>query len=258
MRACGSPIARARRADWGAARRSGCAADTPMMLLNAPLVGQRLGHPELYGLDLLELFAFVHPATLRRADAARACARAGAGAAGARSGRAAAVLRAAAEALLARCRADDWPEREGAWTAAQIALPPALDVGTAADRAHRAAQGSRTLAVLAPARMGGGRAAPEPAHRGAGGGARSPIACGHSPARARRNASASAPMPTAADARLRAAGRARRAQYAARRSGDRDRQDARLSRPRVALGRTGERRGVGLDLHQGAATPARP
>ena len=38
------------------------AADTPVLLLNAPLVGQRLGHPELNGLDLLELFAFVHPA----------------------------------------------------------------------------------------------------------------------------------------------------------------------------------------------------
>src|SRR5881396_2075760 len=38
------------------------AADTPVILLNAPLVGQRLGYPELSGLDLLELFAFVHPA----------------------------------------------------------------------------------------------------------------------------------------------------------------------------------------------------
>ena len=38
------------------------AADTPVILLNAPLVGQRLGYPELSGLDLLELFAFLHPA----------------------------------------------------------------------------------------------------------------------------------------------------------------------------------------------------
>ena len=30
--------------------------------MNAPLVGQRLGYPELSGLDLLELFAFLHPA----------------------------------------------------------------------------------------------------------------------------------------------------------------------------------------------------
>src|ERR687889_2490727 len=38
------------------------AAETPAIMLNAPLVGQRLGYPELSGLDLLELFAFVHPA----------------------------------------------------------------------------------------------------------------------------------------------------------------------------------------------------
>src|ERR671917_556518 len=38
------------------------AAETPLVMLNAPLVGQRLGYPDLSGLDLLELFAFVHPA----------------------------------------------------------------------------------------------------------------------------------------------------------------------------------------------------
>src|SRR3954465_14353502 len=38
------------------------AAETPHIILNAPLIGQRLGYPELSGLDLLELFAFVHPA----------------------------------------------------------------------------------------------------------------------------------------------------------------------------------------------------
>src|SRR5437762_13076659 len=37
------------------------AAETPHIILNAPLVGQRLGYPDLSGLDLLELFAFVHP-----------------------------------------------------------------------------------------------------------------------------------------------------------------------------------------------------
>ncbi|KPF77379.1 helicase [Blastomonas sp. AAP25] len=40
----------------------GRAAETPLIMLNAPLVAQRLGYPELSGLDLLELFAFVHPA----------------------------------------------------------------------------------------------------------------------------------------------------------------------------------------------------
>src|SRR5437868_10512067 len=38
------------------------AAETPHIILNAPLVGQRLGYPELSGLDLLELFAFINPA----------------------------------------------------------------------------------------------------------------------------------------------------------------------------------------------------
>ena len=38
------------------------AADTPLLMLNAPLVASRLGYPDLSGLDLLELFAFIHPA----------------------------------------------------------------------------------------------------------------------------------------------------------------------------------------------------
>ena len=38
------------------------AADTPLLLLNAPLVASRLGYPDLSGLDLLELYAFIHPA----------------------------------------------------------------------------------------------------------------------------------------------------------------------------------------------------
>ncbi|MBQ0772218.1 MAG: ATP-dependent DNA helicase, partial [Sphingomonadales bacterium] len=40
----------------------GRVAETPHILLNAPLLGQRLGYPDLSGLDLLELFAFIHPA----------------------------------------------------------------------------------------------------------------------------------------------------------------------------------------------------
>src|ERR1700755_1834165 len=40
----------------------GEAADTPVIVMNAPLTGQRLGYPDLSGLDLLELWAFVHPA----------------------------------------------------------------------------------------------------------------------------------------------------------------------------------------------------
>ena len=94
------------------------AADTPLLLLNAPLVATRLGYPDLSGLDLLELFAFVHPARFmvptpkglahalglpepRNDDAVPA------------------LLQDAAGALLARCESDDWAEREGAWSALQ-------------------------------------------------------------------------------------------------------------------------------------------
>ena len=38
------------------------AADVPHLVLNAPVVASRLGYPELSGLDLLELFAFLYPA----------------------------------------------------------------------------------------------------------------------------------------------------------------------------------------------------
>ncbi|MFA7604654.1 MAG: ATP-dependent DNA helicase [Novosphingobium sp.] len=94
------------------------AADTPLLLLNAPLVATRLGYPDLSGLDLLELFAFVHPARfvvptpkgLARAldlpepegdDAVPA------------------LLQAAAGALLETCESPGWAEREGAWSALQ-------------------------------------------------------------------------------------------------------------------------------------------
>ncbi|MEO7276745.1 MAG: ATP-dependent DNA helicase, partial [Sphingomicrobium sp.] len=40
----------------------GRAAETPHIILNGPLVGQRLGYPDLSGLDLLELYAFMFPA----------------------------------------------------------------------------------------------------------------------------------------------------------------------------------------------------
>ncbi len=94
------------------------AADTPLLMLNAPLVATRLGYPDLSGLDLLELFAFVHPArfmvptpkglahvlSLPEPDSDDAVPL---------------LLQKAAEALLATCAAPDWSEREGGWTALQ-------------------------------------------------------------------------------------------------------------------------------------------
>jgi len=94
------------------------ASETPTLLLNAPMVAARLGLSELSGLDLLELYAFVHPARFvvpTPAGMARAL--------GLESPKedalAAAFLREAAGALLARMGDKDWPEREGAWTSAQ-------------------------------------------------------------------------------------------------------------------------------------------
>src|SRR3546814_1722741 len=92
---------------------------SPVIFLNAPLMGQRLGYPDLSGLDLLELWAFVHPARfvvptpkgfgralnlfigngeLAESDIP-------------------ALYHAAAEALLTTLESPRWPEREGAWTA---------------------------------------------------------------------------------------------------------------------------------------------
>jgi ATP-dependent DNA helicase DinG len=93
------------------------AAETPLVMLNAPLLGQRLGYPDLSGLDLLELFAFVHPARFA-VPTPRGLAQALGLDAPATDSAAAAFLLRAAERLLGTL-ADDWPEREGAWAAAQ-------------------------------------------------------------------------------------------------------------------------------------------
>ncbi len=94
------------------------AADTPQLLMNAPLVANRLGYPDLSGLDLLELFAFVHPA--------RFCVPTPKGLAHALGLEEPAddagvplLLQQAAGALIATCENEDWPEREGAWSAQQ-------------------------------------------------------------------------------------------------------------------------------------------
>ena len=97
------------------------AADTPMLLLGAVVTASRLGLPEISGLDLLELFAFVRPA--------RFCVPTAAGVAqaldlpppGAR-GEEARFLHRAAAALLDTLGDPAWPERHGAWGVAQALL----------------------------------------------------------------------------------------------------------------------------------------
>jgi len=93
-------------------------ADTPHLLLNASLAATRLGYPDLSGLDLLELFAFVHPA--------RFCVPTPKGLAHALEMDEPAsedavpeLLQAAGAKLLTTCESPDWPEREGAWMALQ-------------------------------------------------------------------------------------------------------------------------------------------
>jgi ATP-dependent DNA helicase DinG len=94
------------------------AADTPVLMLNAPLVASRLGYPDLSGLDLLEAFAFIHPA--------RFCVPTPRGLAEAlglpvpeNDAAVPEMLQLAAGALIAACRDPEWFEREGAWSAVQ-------------------------------------------------------------------------------------------------------------------------------------------
>lgn len=94
------------------------AADTPVLLINAPLVASRLGYPDLSGLDLLEAFAFIHPA--------RFCVPTPRGLAEALGlpvpngdEDVPELLQHAAGALVAVCRDPEWFEREGAWSALQ-------------------------------------------------------------------------------------------------------------------------------------------
>ena len=129
-----------------------------MIMLNAPLVGSRLGYPDLSGLDLLELYAFVHPARFA-VPTPKGIAHALGLAEPAGDDDAAAFLREAAARLLATLEAD-WPERGGAWASAQalwrLRWPWA---GAVAERLQRA-RARRALAVLEAARMGGERRPP--------------------------------------------------------------------------------------------------
>src|SRR4051812_34503121 len=107
------PSGEAREASRGEAIAR--AAETPHIILNAPLVGQRLGYPELSGLDLLELFAFVHPARFAVPTGAGLSRAVGLDPP-ASEAEAAGALQQLAERLLAVLDDSDWPEREGAWT----------------------------------------------------------------------------------------------------------------------------------------------
>ena len=97
------------------------AAETPHIILNAPLVGQRLGYPDLSGLDLLELFAFIHPAKFAVPTVPGMC-RAVAIEPPSNETGAAAALRRIAGVLLDVLEQPDWPEREGAYRSPCVGL----------------------------------------------------------------------------------------------------------------------------------------
>ncbi len=94
------------------------AADTPLLMLNAPLIATRLGYPDLSGLDLLELFAFVHPARFM-VPTPKGLAHALDLPEPADDAEVPQLLQQAAEVLLGTCASEQWTQREGAWTALQ-------------------------------------------------------------------------------------------------------------------------------------------
>ena len=109
------PTGEVRRVDRGEAVAR--AADTPVLLLNAPLTAERLRVPELSGLDLLELFAFAHPAAFAVPTPA-GLARALGVAPPEREEDAARALLAMGERMLARLTEPGWSERDGAYASA--------------------------------------------------------------------------------------------------------------------------------------------
>ena len=95
------------------------AADTPVILLGAPIIGQRLGYPDLSGLDLLELFAFIHPAQFAVPTPKGLANALGIGGRDVADADVPRLLLACAGKLLATLTDPAWPERLGAWDAAQ-------------------------------------------------------------------------------------------------------------------------------------------
>ena len=108
-----SPTGEVREASRGEAIAR--AAETPHIILNAPLVGQRLGYGELSGLDLLELFAFIHPARFAVPTVAGLSREVGLEPPWVEAD-STAMLQAIAAKLLCVLSDSEWREREGAWT----------------------------------------------------------------------------------------------------------------------------------------------
>jgi len=93
-------------------------ADSPLLLLNAPLIATRLGYPDLLGLDLLELFAFVYPARFVVPTPGGLARALGLGQPESESD-VPALLQVAGEELLAAAASPGWAASEGAWHSLQ-------------------------------------------------------------------------------------------------------------------------------------------
>lgn len=117
------------------------AADTPLLMLNAPLLASRLGYPDLSGLDLLELFAFIHPARFV-VPTPKGLAHALGMSEPEGDDTVPEFLQLAAATLLERCRDADWEQREGAWSVLQtltkMRWPWAAQLGDRIERPNRA------------------------------------------------------------------------------------------------------------------------
>jgi ATP-dependent DNA helicase DinG len=105
----------------GKGEAAGRAAETPMVMLNAPLVAQRLGYPDLSGLDLLELYAFVYPARFA-VPTPKGLAKMLNLPAPAKDQEVPLFLLNAVRNLLSVLRDPAWAEREGAWDSAQALM----------------------------------------------------------------------------------------------------------------------------------------
>ncbi len=94
-------------------------AETPVILVGAPIVAQRLGYADLSGLDLLELFAFVHPARFAVPTPTGLAQALGLPVDDADDAALPQLIRTMAQQMLATLEDPQWPERQGAWDAAQ-------------------------------------------------------------------------------------------------------------------------------------------
>ena len=231
------------------------AAETPMIMLNAPLIGNRLGYPDLSGLDLLELFAFVHPARFA-VPTPKGLAHALGLDAPEGDEAAALFLRAAAAALLGTLAAD-WPEREGAWASAQALYRLRWTwAGAVAERLSRPERDERWLFSRLPEwEESGGRPQPRPIRLDL---ADTALRLEHLVGEDAEVRDGQRDYAAAAAAVFDPRRVEDQPNVLLAEAGHRDRQDPGLSRAGLALGGEGRRRGLDLDLHQGAAAPARP